>query len=422
LEQLLLLIWNLSSYSNSGIVEIAKGFVDLSKGSAIMAGDSHQAFVDCLAGSYTAGESRRCLALLYVCNEILSSCPREDSWHTVLAKAMSKFVPLICELALRQQENNVVLNAMRLPEVWKQQEMFSPELCNQMRVQCEIYHQAFLQQQQQRDRQRWVEAGRGDMRDMRGEVMVPAPVAGWGRGSGPVGGAWWGVDGSRDIIDCWRSAAQDDRGLTGGGLAVAGGASGLEGDGREGLDDAVTGTGMDEDLDFLLSSFVGAGDTASCDRGGNMTTRAGWGPAGAGARGIPLSAAAPPPPPPADGMGVGGGAGGGGLKVKEEADAVAAGLGVRGRMEGQNYTELQHLEELKLKEIAQERSSFLKMQQSTIQRMAETHRNRLITCRSQSETKKTVRQNEDEMKSVEAELARILAHKESQWAAAPLQW
>ena len=108
--------------------------------------------------------------------------------------------------------------------------------------------------------------------------------------------------------------------------------------------------------------------------------------------------------------------------MKEEESAVAAGLGVRGRMEGQNYKELQHLEELKLKEIAKERSSFMKMQQSTIQRMAETHRNRLITCRSQSETKKTVRQNEDEMKSVEAELARILAHKESQWAAAPLQW
>jgi hypothetical protein len=46
-------IRNLSSYSNNRIVEIGKGFVDISKQSAAMAAACHKAFVDCLASAYT---------------------------------------------------------------------------------------------------------------------------------------------------------------------------------------------------------------------------------------------------------------------------------------------------------------------------------------------------------------------------------
>jgi hypothetical protein len=441
LERLRLLIWNLSSYSNSRIVEIAKGFVDMSKESETMAGDSHQAFVDCLSSSYAAGESRRCLALLYVCNEILTSCPREDSWHAVLATAISKYVPLICGLALRQQENNVVLNVMRLPEVWKQHEVFTAELCNQMKVQCDIHHQGFIEEQQQRDRLRWMEAARRDMtrpdmRDMRPDAMLPAPVAGGGamgsgimRGAGALGGAVWPMHAPRDIVDRWMDVAQDDGGLGGasGGLALAGGAGGLEGDGREGLDDVVTGPAMDEDLDFL-SSLVGAADSATRDRGANMTTRAGGGAGGGVPRGIGLIAIPPPPPPPPVGglgMGVAGlGGGAAGLQVAAEVEAGGPqGVGAGGgRMEGSSRAEVQHLEELKLKEIAEERASFVKLKESTIQGMFETHGARLTACRSQSETKKVMRQNEDEMTAVEAELERVLAQKERHWAAALLSW
>ena len=102
-EQLRILIWSLSSYSNSRIVQIAKAFIDLSKESPSMAIGCHKAYVDYLERSYAGGEARRCLALLYVCNEILTLEPTDERWQAVLADAMSKYVPLICELALRLQ-------------------------------------------------------------------------------------------------------------------------------------------------------------------------------------------------------------------------------------------------------------------------------------------------------------------------------
>lgn len=103
LERLRMLIWNLSSYSNSRIVEIAKGLVEIGKESPNMAIGCQKTYVDCLEGSFQAGESQRCLALLYVCNTILSLVPRDESWQAVLSNAMSKYVPLIFALALRQQ-------------------------------------------------------------------------------------------------------------------------------------------------------------------------------------------------------------------------------------------------------------------------------------------------------------------------------
>jgi hypothetical protein len=102
-EQLRMQIWSLSSYSNSRIVHIAKTFIDLSKESTSVASGCHKAYLDYLERSYAGGEARRCLALLYVCNEILTLDPTDERWQSVLADAMSKYVPLICELALRQQ-------------------------------------------------------------------------------------------------------------------------------------------------------------------------------------------------------------------------------------------------------------------------------------------------------------------------------
>lgn len=102
-ERLRVLVWNLTSYSNIQIVKIAKGFVEIDKESSTLVGVSHKAYLDCLEGCSQAGESRRCLALLYVCNEILVLVPGDESWQVLLAQAMSKYVPLICSLALRQQ-------------------------------------------------------------------------------------------------------------------------------------------------------------------------------------------------------------------------------------------------------------------------------------------------------------------------------
>jgi len=102
-ERLRVLVWNLTSYSNIQIVKIAKGFIEIDKESSTLVGVSHKAYLDCLEGCSQAGESRRCLALLYVCNEILVLVPGDESWQVLLAQAMSKYVPLICSLALRQQ-------------------------------------------------------------------------------------------------------------------------------------------------------------------------------------------------------------------------------------------------------------------------------------------------------------------------------
>lgn len=173
MDRLRVLIWNLAGYSNSRIVEIANGFVQTSRESDAMAGHSHKAYVDCLESAYTSCETRRCLALLYVCNEILTMAPNDESWKAVLSKAMSKYVPLICALALRHRENNVVLNVMRLPSVWKQHSVFKAEMCDYMKVQCDVQHQAFIEQER------------------------ITQVAGMGVAS-------WGRDGARgDVVDGW---------------------------------------------------------------------------------------------------------------------------------------------------------------------------------------------------------------------------
>lgn len=106
-EQLRILVWNLTSYSNSRIVQIAKAFVDLSKESPAMASGCHKAYREFLERSLAMRESRRCLALLYVCNEILTLDPLDEGWQGVLADAMLKSVPLICELATRQQVHDI---------------------------------------------------------------------------------------------------------------------------------------------------------------------------------------------------------------------------------------------------------------------------------------------------------------------------
>ena len=106
-EHLRILVWNLTSYSNSRIVQIAKAFVDMSKESPTIASGCHKAYREFLERSLAMGESRRCLALLYVCNEILTLDPLDEDWQAVLADAMLKSVPLICELATRQQVRDV---------------------------------------------------------------------------------------------------------------------------------------------------------------------------------------------------------------------------------------------------------------------------------------------------------------------------
>ena len=140
MERVRRLVWNISNYSNSRIVEVAKGFVDTSKESPTLAGECHKTYRECLEGAYSAREARRCLALLYICNEIVTMAPDDESWRTVLSGAMVKYVPLVCDLALRQQEYNVVLNVMRLPAVWKAQGLFDAEACEEMKALCDIHH------------------------------------------------------------------------------------------------------------------------------------------------------------------------------------------------------------------------------------------------------------------------------------------
>ena len=140
MERVRRLVWNLSSYSNSRIVEVAKGFVDTSKESPALAGECHKTYLDCLVGAFSAREARRCLALLYICNEIVTMAPDDESWRTMLSGAMLKYVPLVCELALRQREYNVVLNVMQLPAVWKGQGLFDAEACDEMTALCHIHH------------------------------------------------------------------------------------------------------------------------------------------------------------------------------------------------------------------------------------------------------------------------------------------
>eukprot|EP00277_Geminigera_cryophila_P028269 CAMPEP_0179470068 /NCGR_PEP_ID=MMETSP0799-20121207/50591_1 /TAXON_ID=46947 /ORGANISM="Geminigera cryophila, Strain CCMP2564" /LENGTH=290 /DNA_ID=CAMNT_0021276895 /DNA_START=457 /DNA_END=1326 /DNA_ORIENTATION=+ len=241
-ERLRVLVWNLTSYSNIQIVKIAKGFVEIDKESSTLVGVSHKAYLDCLEGCSQAGESRRCLALLYVCNEILVLVPGDESWQVLLAQAMSKYVPLICSLALRQQESNVVLNVMRLPVVWKQQEVFSADLCDQMKAQCEVYQRSFVDRQREQLQQQWVAHA-----NVRGDAMATAGWASTARGSPGIRS--WAGDG-RDRIDEWMDLPEDDR--------MVGGGGGGSADGRDGVaDDTVSGPVMEEDIDFL-SSLVGA--------------------------------------------------------------------------------------------------------------------------------------------------------------------
>ena len=143
MERVRHLVWNLSSYSNSRIVEVAKGFVDTSKESPALAGECHKTYLECLEGAFSAREARRCLALLYISHEIVTMAPEDESWRAVLSGAMLKYVPLVCELALRQREYNVVLNVMRLPEVWKSQGLFDAEVCNEMTTVCRIHHRCY---------------------------------------------------------------------------------------------------------------------------------------------------------------------------------------------------------------------------------------------------------------------------------------
>ena len=186
----------------------------------------------------------------------------------------------------------------------------------------------------------------------------------------------WAGDG-RDRIDEWMDLPEDDR--------MVGGGGGGSADGRDGVaDDTVSGPVMEEDIDFL-SSLVGA-DVAG------ISAHAGAG----GARGNP------------PGKGGAGGGRRGGVKTKQEVEAgVQQGM-MQSIQEHSTKDAVQHLEELKLKEIAQERAVLGKMKMSTTKRMAETHRDRLIACCSHTETKKIVRQNEDEMNSVEQELDRMM--------------
>ena len=102
-ERLRELVLKLASYSNAKIVEIATGFVEMSKESPATEGNAHKLYVDSFEGAFARGESHRCLALLYVCNEILTTVPEDESWRAVLAKAMTTYLPLICGLALRQK-------------------------------------------------------------------------------------------------------------------------------------------------------------------------------------------------------------------------------------------------------------------------------------------------------------------------------
>eukprot|EP00277_Geminigera_cryophila_P030521 CAMPEP_0173057328 /NCGR_PEP_ID=MMETSP1102-20130122/675_1 /TAXON_ID=49646 /ORGANISM="Geminigera sp., Strain Caron Lab Isolate" /LENGTH=286 /DNA_ID=CAMNT_0013922823 /DNA_START=570 /DNA_END=1427 /DNA_ORIENTATION=- len=251
-ERLRGLIWNLTSYSNIQIVEIAKGFVEIGKESPTLAGGCHTAYLDCLEGCLQAGESRRCLALLYVCNEILALVSGDESWQAVLAKAMSEYVPLVCSLALRQQENNVVLNVLRLPTVWKQEEVFNADLCDQMKAQCEVYQRSFLDRQREQLQQQWVAHA-----DARGDTMATANWPSVARGS-PGRRSWAG-----DGIDGWMDLPEDDR--------MAGGGGGGSADGKDGVaNDTVSGPVLEEDMDFL-SSLVGAdveGMSAHASAGG----------------------------------------------------------------------------------------------------------------------------------------------------------
>ena len=102
-QRLRTMCMNLAGYSNQHIVEIAKGFVETSKESVAMASECQKTYVESLQNALAAEDPRRCLALLYVCNEMLTVGRADQSWQAVLSKAIKRFLPLICVLALNLQ-------------------------------------------------------------------------------------------------------------------------------------------------------------------------------------------------------------------------------------------------------------------------------------------------------------------------------
>mmetsp|Transcript_19483 Transcript_19483/g.64535 ORF Transcript_19483/g.64535 Transcript_19483/m.64535 type:complete len:180 (-) Transcript_19483:3784-4323(-) len=134
-------IRGLNSYSNSKIVDISKHFLELS---TVNESAAHKMYVESLRENVSTGQARRCLALFYVANEILQQSPKNDKWREVLADALVKLLPQVCSIALEKEENNVVLNVMRLPNVWSQNKLVPEDSCSEMRALCEQHYNYFF--------------------------------------------------------------------------------------------------------------------------------------------------------------------------------------------------------------------------------------------------------------------------------------
>ncbi len=158
--------------------------------------------------------------------------------------------------------------------------------------------------------------------------------------------------------------------------------------GREGEGAIVAGPGMEEDLDFLSSmpgasgrrSWAGVGVSGVAEALGTYKAISqrdgvaedggageGWGGGMGGPRRVPGGR---------DQMGVNVNEGGGGAVHRMGLEPGVSDELAKS-MSGQHTQEaLVHLDELKLREIAQERAMHISMNLSTTKRIAETHRNR----------------------------------------------
>jgi hypothetical protein len=128
------LLRGLKDYSNAKIVEIASyiiQFPDIPTRKECL-----KVFCDAIEGLILVSDAPRCLALFYVANEVLQRGDDPSFWKAQLGPQLSSFLPRVCVVACQTQEWNVPVNIFRLPHVWRQNQIFPADFCEDLSRQC----------------------------------------------------------------------------------------------------------------------------------------------------------------------------------------------------------------------------------------------------------------------------------------------
>mmetsp|Transcript_8062 Transcript_8062/g.17205 ORF Transcript_8062/g.17205 Transcript_8062/m.17205 type:complete len:671 (-) Transcript_8062:270-2282(-) len=124
----------LKDYSNAKIVEIATYVIQFPDPATRK--ECLRVFCDAIEGLILVSDAPRCLALFYVANEILQRGNDQDFWKAHLGPQLSSFLPRVCAVACQTQEWNVPVNIFRLPHVWRQNQIFPADFCEELSRQC----------------------------------------------------------------------------------------------------------------------------------------------------------------------------------------------------------------------------------------------------------------------------------------------